>query len=209
MPRLAVTARLGGSFGPLLVASPLGQGLPPPCRTPPHASRRRNAPGTGIFSGFPSATPPGLALGADLPRADCPCAGNLRFSADGDRTRLIVTHACILSSASSRGPRGSPFAGQRNAPLPGAPDARPPGFGAALSPATLSARGCSTSELLRTLSRDGCVWANLLAVCASPPPSTLSAASGPWPRVRAVSLSTANLVARGLTPAGRPAAFGV
>ena len=30
------------------------------------------------------------------------------------------------------------------------------GFGIMLSPVTLSAHGCSTSELLRTLSRNGC-----------------------------------------------------
>ena len=70
-----------------------------------------------IFTGFPSATGFPLALGADLPRADCLYPGNLRFSADGDPTRLFVTYACILSSASSRTPRGHPFTGLRNAPL--------------------------------------------------------------------------------------------
>ena len=72
----------------------------------------------GIFTNFPSAAHSCLALGADLPSADCLYAGNLRLSADGDPTRLCVTYACILSSASSSGPRGSAFAGQRNAPLP-------------------------------------------------------------------------------------------
>ena len=72
----------------------------------------------GFFTAFPSAAPFGLALGADLPRADCPSPGNLRFSADGDPTRLFVTCACILSSAPSRDPRGLPFSGLRNAPLP-------------------------------------------------------------------------------------------
>ena len=110
-------ARLGRSFDPGLSASPFGQGLPSPCRTPPHASWLRNMRGIGILTDFPSATRFRLALGADLPRADCLYAGNLRFSADGDRTRLFVTYACILSSISSSGPRGSAFAGQRNAPL--------------------------------------------------------------------------------------------
>ena len=72
----------------------------------------------GMFTPFPSATPFGLALGAAFPGADCLHPGDLRFSADGDRTRLFVTYACILSSASSRTPRGCPFVGQRNAPLP-------------------------------------------------------------------------------------------
>ena len=106
----------------------LGQGQPSPCRTPPHASWHRNMRGIGIFTDFPSATLFSLALGADLPRADCPCAGNLRFSADGDPTRLFVTYACILSSASSRTPRGYPFAGQRNAPLPVTPSGVNPGL---------------------------------------------------------------------------------
>ena len=59
-----------------------------------------------IFTGFPSATDFSLALGADLPRADCLYPGDLRFSADGDLTRLFVTYACILSSVSSSAPRG-------------------------------------------------------------------------------------------------------
>ncbi len=84
--------------------------------------------GIGLFTDFPSTTRFRLALGADLPCADCLYAGNLRFSADGDRTRLFVTYACILSSASSRGPRGSPFSGQRNAPLPVMPEGMNPRF---------------------------------------------------------------------------------
>lgn len=135
----------------------------------------------GIWTGFPSATPSGLALGADLPRADCPSPGNLGLPADGDPTRLFVTHACILSSAASGAPRGRAFTGLRNAPLPPAPFGRMQarGFGTALSPATLSARACSTSELLRTLSRGGCFWANLLAVFAGALHFTLSAVQGP------------------------------
>ena len=150
------TARLGASFNPPLKASPLGQGQPSPCRISPHASWHRNRLGIGLFADFPSATRFRLALGADLPCSDCLYAGNLRFSADGDPTRLFVTYTCILPSISSRAPRGYSFSGQWNAPLPTAPEARFHGFGIMLSPATLSARGCSTSELLRTLSRNGC-----------------------------------------------------
>ena len=70
-------------------------------------------PGTshGIFTVFPSTTLFSLALGADLPYADCLYVGNLRFSADGDLTRLCVTYACILSSISSRAPLGFSFMG--------------------------------------------------------------------------------------------------
>ena len=125
---LAVTAPLGASFGPPLNRSPLGQGLPSPCRTSPHASSHQNLVSIGLFTDFPSTTAFALALGADLPRADCLYAGNLRFSADGDPTRLFVTYACILSSASSRTPRGYPFAGQRNAPLPVMPHGMNPGL---------------------------------------------------------------------------------
>lgn len=108
------------------------------------------------------------------------------------------------------------------APLAGAPSracgmlpyrprlkARTRGFGTALSPATLSAPPRSTGELLRTLSRNGCFWANLLAVRAGAPHFTLGMVPGPRPAVRAVPLSTANLVARSLTPALMLAAFRV
>ena len=53
-----------------------------------------------------------------MPGADCLYPGDLRFSADGDPTRLCVTYACILSPASSSAPRGHAFMGQRDAPLP-------------------------------------------------------------------------------------------
>ncbi len=59
-----------------------------------------------------------LALGADLPWADYLYPGNLRFSADGDLTRLFVTYTCILSSYISISPHGSYFINLRNAPLP-------------------------------------------------------------------------------------------
>ncbi len=113
--------------------------------------------GGRFFTALPSATALALALGSDFPGADCPCPGDLRFSVGGDLTRLFVTYACILPSASSSAARAFAFMGLRNAPLPvGTLWCRIPGFGATLSPATLSARGCSTSELLRTLLRNGC-----------------------------------------------------
>ena len=69
-----------------------------------------------------------------------------------------VTHACILSAAPSTGAPApaSPACGMLSyRPLPQRKGAR--GFGCALSPAELSARGYSTSELLRTPWRRCCL----------------------------------------------------
>ena len=74
--------------------------------------------GSGIWTGFPSTTTFVLALGADLPWEDYLYSGNLRFSADGDLTRLCVTYACILTSSTSIAPHGYYFFSPRNAPLP-------------------------------------------------------------------------------------------
>ena len=46
--------------------------------------------GAGISTCFPSATPFGLVLGPDLPRADQPCPGNLGYSAGRIRTYLSL-----------------------------------------------------------------------------------------------------------------------
>ena len=93
---------------------------------------------------------------------------------------------------------------RRDAPLPGA-SLRPRGFGSVLEPRVSSAQAVSTGELLRTLSM----------VAASEPTSRLSSMAyilshlarhlGPWPAVRAVSLLSAGLITRALTPrAWRP-----
>jgi hypothetical protein len=71
---------------------------------PPIASKR----GTGILTCFPSATPFGLALGADSPCADERCAGNLGLSASGPFTRFIATHVSIRTSDTSSGPHEPP-----------------------------------------------------------------------------------------------------
>ena len=63
--------------------------------------------GSGLWTGFPSTTTFVLALGADLPWEDCLYSGNLRFSADGNLTRLCVTYTCILSSYISNIPRST------------------------------------------------------------------------------------------------------
>ena len=110
----------------------------------------------GLLTDFPSATDFSLTLGADLPCADCLYAGNLRFSADGDLTRLFVTYTCILSSISSSSARAAPSPVDGMLPYHLYLMIQIQSFGIPLSPVTLSAHPCSTSELLRTLLRNGC-----------------------------------------------------
>ena len=62
--------------------------------------------GTGISTSCPSATPFGLTLGPDLPRADEPSSGNLRLSTDRILTYLIATYTGILTSNISTSPHG-------------------------------------------------------------------------------------------------------
>ena len=57
---------------------------------------------------FPSATPFGLALGADSPCADERGAGNLGLPASGPFTRFIATHVSIRTSDASRSPHENP-----------------------------------------------------------------------------------------------------
>ena len=104
---------------------------------------------TGISACCPSATPPGLALGPDSPRADQLHPGNLGYPAGGIPTPLsLLIPAFSLPGA----PRllSVPLPRASNAPLPAA-CWQPRGFGGALEPRAFSARGLSTSELLRTL----------------------------------------------------------
>ena len=95
----------------------------------------------------PSATPLGLALGPDLPRADEPSSGNLGFSVRG-----ILTHVPLLTPAFSLlyAPQLLPvlLLPLCNAPLP---IFRFLSFGVVFQPRTFSAQDLSTSELLRTL----------------------------------------------------------
>ena len=106
---------------------------------------------TGISTCCPSATPFGLALGPDLPRADQLYPGNLGYSAG-----RIPTFLSLLIPAFSLRYSPLPLAVQLRpvpaAPLPEAALWRPPpGFGGVFQPRTFSAQGLSTSELLRTL----------------------------------------------------------
>ena len=102
---------------------------------------------TGISTSCPSATPLGLALGPDFPRADQLYSGNLRYSAG-----RILTFLSLLIPAFSLPicPHALPVMlhPYGNAPLP---TLRFLSFGVVFQPRTFSAQGLSTSELLRTL----------------------------------------------------------
>ena len=108
-------------FGYGLVAGALSRNAfeAGPIRSGPTTHGIRHTPaGPGMFTWFPSATAVALALGAGSPCADWPCAGTLGLSAGGFLTLLVATHVRIRTSDTSSGPRGSAFAGLRNAPLP-------------------------------------------------------------------------------------------
>ncbi len=150
-----------------------GSGPAPPPRTPRGEPRirggehlrvrdGRTVTGTGISTRCPSATPHGLALGPDLPRADEPGPGTLGLPADGILTRLsLLVPAFSLAwrprlghPAASPATRSSPthrraWTASRRKPPSGCTDAT--ASAVRLSPVTLSARNHSTSELLRTL----------------------------------------------------------
>ena len=75
-----------------------------------------SVPGAGIFACCPSATPFGLALGPGLPWEDEPGPGNLGFTVGGIRTRLFVTHACMVARTRSTVPRGPASTHVRRSP---------------------------------------------------------------------------------------------
>jgi hypothetical protein len=127
-----------------------------------------DAGGNGIYTVCPSPTPCGLGLGPPNPeRMNLP-QETLGFRRPGFSPGLYATHTGILTSARSSRPSGRPSLPAERSPTI-SPCSREQanihGFGAALpSPATLSAPGHLTSELLRTLSM----------VAASKPTSWLS-----------------------------------
>ena len=104
---------------------------------------------TGISTCCPSATPSGLALGPDSPRADQLYPGNLGYPAGGIPTPLSLLIPAFSLPAAPRPLTGALPCGS-NAPLPAHLRA-PRGFGGMFQPREFSARGLSTSELLRTL----------------------------------------------------------
>ena len=108
---------------------------------------------TGISTCCPSATPLGLALGPDLPRADQLYPGNLGYSAWRIPTSisLLIPAFSLLNT-----PRllTVPLPRVKNAPLPMTMSFL--SFGVVFQPRTFSAQDLSTSELLRTLLMYGC-----------------------------------------------------
>ena len=103
----------------------------------------------GISTCSPSATPPGLALGPDLPRADQLYPGNLGYPAVRILTLLsLLIPAFSLLNAPPLLP--VPLLRVNNAPLPMYLRTFL-SFGVVFQPRTFSAQGLSASELLRTL----------------------------------------------------------
>ena len=104
---------------------------------------------TGISTCCPSATPLGLALGPDLPRADQLYPGILGYPA----VRILTLLSLLIPAFSL--PGTPPLLSVRllragHAPLPMYLRTSP-GFGVVFQPRTFSAQDLSTSELLRTL----------------------------------------------------------
>ena len=139
----------GGTLAPpacCACAGPSGPGTRPaacvPAVLPPCSA--------GISTCCPSATPPGLALGPDSPRADQLHPGNLGYSAKGIPTPFsLLIPAFSLPGAPRALPGTLPCPG--DAPLPPHAKHAALSFGAVFQPRTFSAQGFSTSELLRTL----------------------------------------------------------
>ena len=100
---------------------------------------------------FPSATPFGLALGADSPCADERGAGNLGLAACGLFTRINATHVSSRTSDTSREPYDSPSQAYRTLPYHHVLAHGSAASADGLSPVTSSAQDDSISELLRFL----------------------------------------------------------
>ena len=153
---------------------------------------------TGMSTCCPSATPPGLALGPDFPRADQLYPGILGYPAG-----RIPTFLSLLIPAFSlpAPPRLLPVALRQggNAPLP-----------MHLVHPAASAACFSPGHFRRGTSRPVSCYALFECMAASEPTSWLSLKShilshltrtwGPWPAVWALSLSTIQLISYGLTP---------
>ena len=154
---------------------------------------------TGISTCCPSATPLGLALGPDLPRADQLYSGNLGYSA-----WRILTSISLLIPAFSL-----PYTPQLltvllprvcNAPLP-----------IKLTSNSSASVSCfSPGHFRRRTSRPVSYYALFECMAASEPTSWLSLKShilfhltrtlGPWLEVWALSLLTTQLISCSLTP---------
>ena len=148
---LVVASRLSHADFPARHAYSLNPGQPTPglhnLLRPLIASPR----GTGILTCFPSATPFGLALGADSPCADERGAGNLGLTATGLFTLFNATHVSIRTSDASRVPHETPSQAYRTLPYYSRLERESAASADGLSPVTSSAQDDSISELLRFL----------------------------------------------------------
>ena len=117
----------------------------------PPSGAKRNQPGTGILTCFPSPTGFPLGLGTDSPRVDERSPGILRLSAKTVLASFNATYAGIVTSVRSRCPFGHPsLQAERSSTTTFWSSAASV---SCLSPVTFSAQTPLTSELLRTLSR--------------------------------------------------------
>ena len=153
MLRYFLSLRLGGSVYrtvlPALRLAPLHRASLSRLMLPPCVPAVLSYSSTGISTCSPSATPLGLALGPDLPRADQLYPGNLGYPA----VRIPTSLSLLIPAFSLLTP--PPLLPVRllrceHAPLP-MYSRTSPGFGVVFQPRTFSAQDLSTSELLRTL----------------------------------------------------------
>ena len=115
----------------------------------PPSGAKRNQPGTGILTCFPSPTGFPLGLGTDSPRVDERSPGILRLSAKTVLASFNATYAGIVTSVRSRCPFGHPsLQAERSSTTTFRSSAASV---SCLSPVTFSAQTPLTSELLRTL----------------------------------------------------------
>ena len=170
--------------------------LPFPVTAPARALRWRygNVRPLRIGYAFRPRLSPRLTLGGlASPRKPWACGGGVSRAA-------LATHASILAPARSTGGRPSGFAPARDAPLPPADKLPARRFGAVLSPVYCR----------RAPTRPVSCYALFECMAASKPTSWLSGRAhilchsartwGPWRAVWAVSLSSAQLSPRALTP---------
>ena len=116
-----------------------------------HPFLKRFYGGTGLSTSCPSSTPFGLDLGPDLPWADEPSPGILRFTAGEILTLLLAylyRHSLLYTLHVLSQLR---FVAVYNAPLPIILSNNAKASVLDFSPVTFSAQNHSISELLRTL----------------------------------------------------------
>ena len=120
-----------------------------PVRVPPLLSNEY--PWYGNLNPLSIAFAFALRLRPDLPYVDQRCVGNLGLSVSWILTRIVATHAGILTSQRSTRPHGRTSTHWQRSPTPPGGNRKAAASVVDLSPVTFSAQDPSTSELLRTL----------------------------------------------------------